>query len=416
MLRSENVQVRSQLSTIQRRMFQEKQQIMDYLRQIENDLIEKEQIKQREISLRQDYEQLKNSIHQDQQKIQDLQQQCSQLLKTIQNQNEEKDQFVKQLSSQFHIPIESCELSLDNIIQPIENHFNDLQHQCDTLTERVNELQSNQTGDNEDELQQNLVMLSAQCAQLEEANKAWQEFHQAQLENFRNKFRNNLPMENNISFDEIAQSIIDYLNQLINERDHLLQNHSESSLSEQMHVTPSDDISAQSTPSLINDHDAELRENIKVLTTQCAQLDKANRAWQEYQLAQIDQFRNKLRDYLSLNENVSFDEAAQLIVDQITKEREEFKQRYQELEKHNEDLRLESATNLDTIKQSYVNTINELTQELSVMKEELDKRTDDIDQEREQINERCQELEKENRDLRSGNSFRSYPSSFFPFL
>ncbi len=48
MLRSENVQVRSQLSTIQRRMFQEKQQIMDYLRQIENDLIEKEQIKQRE--------------------------------------------------------------------------------------------------------------------------------------------------------------------------------------------------------------------------------------------------------------------------------------------------------------------------------------------------------------------------------
>jgi chromosome segregation ATPase len=397
-------------------MFQEKQQIMDYLRQIENDLIEKEQIKQREISLRQDYEQLKNSIHQDQQKIQDLQQQCSQLLKTIQNQNEEKDQFVKQLSSQFHIPIESCELSLDNIIQPIENHFNDLQHQCDTLTERVNELQSNQTGDNEDELQQNLVMLSAQCAQLEEANKAWQEFHQAQLENFRNKFRNNLPMENNISFDEIAQSIIDYLNQLINERDHLLQNHSESSLSEQMHVTPSDDISAQSTPSLINDHDAELRENIKVLTTQCAQLDKANRAWQEYQLAQIDQFRNKLRDYLSLNENVSFDEAAQLIVDQITKEREEFKQRYQELEKHNEDLRLESATNLDTIKQSYVNTINELTQELSVMKEELDKRTDDIDQEREQINERCQELEKENRDLRSGNSFRSYPSSFFPFL
>jgi chromosome segregation ATPase len=397
-------------------MFQEKQQIMDYLRQIENDLIEKEQIKQREISLRQDYEQLKNSIHQDQQKIQDLQQQCSQLLKTIQNQNEEKDQFVKQLSSQFHIPIESCELSLDNIIQPIENHFNDLQHQCDTLTERVNELQSNQTGDNEDELQQNLVMLSAQCAQLEEANKAWQEFHQAQLENFRNKFRNNLPMENNISFDEIAQSIIDYLNQLINERDHLLQNHSESSLSEQMHVTPSDDISAQSTPSLINDHDAELRENIKVLTTQCAQLDKANRAWQEYQLAQIDQFRNKLRDYLTFDEHVSFDEAAQLIVDQMTKEREEFKQRYQELEKHNEDLRLESATNLNTIKQSYVNTINELTQELSVMKEELDKRTDDIDQEREQINERCQELEKENRDLRSGNSFRSYPSSFFPFL
>ncbi|CAF3441875.1 unnamed protein product, partial [Rotaria sp. Silwood2] len=44
MLRSEKVQVCSQLSTIQRRMLQEKQQIMDYLRRIEDDLIEKERL------------------------------------------------------------------------------------------------------------------------------------------------------------------------------------------------------------------------------------------------------------------------------------------------------------------------------------------------------------------------------------
>jgi chromosome segregation ATPase len=125
MLRSENVQVRSQLSAIQRRMFQEKQQIMDYLRQIENDLIEKEQIKQRESLLRQDYEQLqfankqdrkeieqlKNSINKDQQKINELQDECSQLLKTIQTQNEEKIQLESQfdtykseiLEDQYHI-------------------------------------------------------------------------------------------------------------------------------------------------------------------------------------------------------------------------------------------------------------------------------------------------------------------------
>jgi DNA polymerase III delta prime subunit len=125
MLRSENVQVRSQLSTIQRRMFQEKQQIMDYLRQIENDLIEKEQIKQRELLLRQDYEQLqfankqdrkeieqlKNFINKDQQKIKELQDECSQLLKTIQTQNEEKIQLESQfdtykseiLEDQYHI-------------------------------------------------------------------------------------------------------------------------------------------------------------------------------------------------------------------------------------------------------------------------------------------------------------------------
>ena len=113
MLRSENVQVRSQLSTIQRRMFQEKQQIMDYLRQIENDLIEKEQIKQRELVLRQDYEQLqlinkqdrkeieqlRNSINEDQQKIEELQQECSQLFKTIQTQKEEKIQLKSELDT-----------------------------------------------------------------------------------------------------------------------------------------------------------------------------------------------------------------------------------------------------------------------------------------------------------------------------
>ena len=324
MLRSENVQVRSQLSTIQRRMFQEKQQIMDYLRKIENDLIEKEQIKQREALLRQEYEQLKSSIQHDQQKIVDL------------------------------------------------------QHKCDRLTQRVNEF--NQTGDDKaqksDELQQNLAVLTAQCAQLQAANQAWQEFHQSQLENFRNKLQHNLPIENNFSFDEIA----DYLNK----REHLTDSIKDT------HVTSSE-ISVQSTPLLINDHDAELRDKIDMLTTQCAELDKANRAWQQYQLAQIDQFRNTLRDYLPLEENVSFDQAAQLIVDQLIKERDELKA----LEKTNEELQLESATNLDTIKESYINTVNELTQELSVIKEEVG-----------QVNERYQELEKENLDLQSGNSHR----------
>ncbi len=141
MLRSENVQVRSQLSTIQRRMFQEKQQIMDYLRQIETDLIEKEQIKQRESLLRQDYEQLKNSLHQNQQQLEEFKQNCSQLLK-------EKDQFqseIKNLYSHFHIPVESdnqSNFSCNNIIQPIEARFNDLQNQNNTLINQMNELQS----------------------------------------------------------------------------------------------------------------------------------------------------------------------------------------------------------------------------------------------------------------------------------
>jgi chromosome segregation ATPase len=308
MLRSENVQVRSQLSTIQRRMFQEKQQIMDYLRQIENDLIEKEQIKQRESLLREDYEQLKNSINHDQQKLEALQQEYSQLLKTIQIQNEEKDQFksgIKHLYSHFHIPIESHDQFYLSF-KPIENHFNDLQNQC---------------------------------TQLDEANRAWQQFHQTQLDNFRNKLQNILPIETNFSFDEIAQLIVNYLNK--NSHTESIDRESESSSFNPSKQTPSEEVSVQSTPSLINEHDEELRqlrENLTTLTSQCAQFDEANRAWQQYQQTQLDNFRNKLQYYLPLDENIPFDQVAQLIVNQIIKEREEFNQKYQELEKTNNDL------------------------------------------------------------------------------
>ena len=51
----------------------------------------------------------------------------------------------------------------------------------------------------------------------------------------------------------------------------------------------------QSASPLINEHEQELqqlRENLALLTTQCAQLDEANRAWQLYQQSQIDTFRD----------------------------------------------------------------------------------------------------------------------------
>lgn len=287
-------------------------------------------------------------------------------------------------------------------------------------------------------------MLTAQCARLEEANQAWQQFQQAQLENFRNKLRPNLPIENDFSFDEIAQSIIDYLHRLPLERVHEIPP-SEISLSHAAKDTPltpsSDEISIQSTPSLLNEHDAELRqlrENHARLITQCTQLDQANRAWQEFQLGQLDSFRNQLRDYLTIEENTSFDQAARLIIDLIDKERGEFQQRLTELEKTNEDLRLESVTNLETIKQSYINTVDELTRELSVLKEALEQQrlepkeilrnrledyfsidydqpledivqqlVDQLRNERENTNERHQGIEKENQDLRLGNSNHS---------
>ena len=252
MLRSENVQVRSQLSTIQRRMFQEKQQIMDYLRQIENDLIEKEQIKQRELSLRQDneqlqlinkkdrkeIEQLKNSIHQNQEKIKELQ-------LIIETQNEQV-------------------LELTQLRQEVEN-------------------------------------LSTQCTQLDEANRAWQQYEQNQLMILHDRL--NIENNNNLTFDETIQQIENRFNNLQNESSTRTNRMNES------------------------DTDNELRQNLAVLTAQCAQLDEANRAWQQYQQTQLENFRNKLQDYLSFDENISFDQIAQLIIDQIDKERKDFNEK-----------------------------------------------------------------------------------------
>lgn len=282
------------------------------------------------------------------------------------------------------------------------------------------------TGDEQNELRENLAVLTGQCGRLEEANQAWQQFHQVQLDNFRNKLRNQLPIENDFSFDEMAQSIIDHLHRSVNPPSEISLSHA----AQDTPVTPSDEISIQSTPSLLNDHDAELqqlRQTNALLTMQNSQLDQANRAWQQFQLAQLDSFRNHLRDYLVLEENTSFDQAAQLIIDLINKQREEFHQRY-------EDLRSESAANLETIKQSYINTVDELTRELSILKEELDQRRNEISvspidilrnrlgdsfpinydlplediaqqliEEREQMNERYQTLEKEHQNLQLGN-------------
>ncbi len=105
----------------------------------------------------------------------------------------------------------------------------------------------------------------------------------------------------------------------------------------------------------------QLRENVAALTAQCAQLDEANRAWQLYQQTQVDNFRSKLHDCLSIDNNASLDEIAQQIVDQVTREREDSR------EKTDNDL--QSDENLESIRQSYMNTVKELNQELLALKE-----------------------------------------------
>ncbi|CAF4906078.1 unnamed protein product, partial [Rotaria socialis] len=71
------------------------------------------------------------------------------------------------------------------------------------------------------ELRENLATLTTQAAQLDEANQAWQQYHRTQLDNFRNKLQPSLPIEIELSLDDIAQYIANYLDQMRDERENL---------------------------------------------------------------------------------------------------------------------------------------------------------------------------------------------------
>lgn len=74
-----------------------------------------------------------------------------------------------------------------------------------------------------DELEQlraNLLTQSRQCAQLEEANRAWQQYHQSQLDIFRQALKDWIQCDDQSTLEQIAQHIIIRLNQLVNSNEH----------------------------------------------------------------------------------------------------------------------------------------------------------------------------------------------------
>ncbi|CAF1445487.1 unnamed protein product, partial [Rotaria sordida] len=294
-----------------------------------------------------------------------------------------------------------------------------------------------------EQLRETVAFLTTQCTQLNEANDAWQQYQEAQLQNFRSKLHDYFSMDENTSLDIIAQQIVeqwskeredfnekyqtlekvndilrsestnnlesmqqDYTNTIneLNQKLLVMNKQCEDLSTEKQLLSnelgkrsieidrdqakptiekvssnilrqPLEEVSIHTSDDNIEQDRKELehlRETVAVLTTQCAQLDEANRAWQQYQQIQLDTFRNVFHQYLPIDESFTLNNATQQLFDQITKEKEDFNERYQALEKLNDDLRLESATNLETIKESYINAIDELNKELLSMKEQCE--------------------------------------------
>ena len=75
-----------------------------------------------------------------------------------------------------------------------------------------------------------------------------------------------------------------------------------------------------------------LREQVVVLTDQCAQLEAANRAWQSYHETQVASFRRKMGEHMLVDENVSLEGLGDQLIDEKRKEREEFSQHLAQLQ------------------------------------------------------------------------------------
>ena len=80
----------------------------------------------------------------------------------------------------------------------------------------------------------------------------------------------------------------------------------------------------------------QLRDDLARLTSQ---LDETKQAWQEHQQKQMDLLRNQFEDCLTIDYDRSFDEIVQQVVDQLMKERQDFNEKCEQLEKQNDDLR-----------------------------------------------------------------------------
>jgi chromosome segregation ATPase len=167
---------------------------------------ENEQFKQQYEELQQKNDVLINTNHDLTNRLNDLERQPS----PFEFRDTSKQMFQKQTTRRTPIE-EVSSMSIDFLI-----------YSCYFLKAQIHTIapvQSAPSPDMHEEIQQlrtNLSSLTAQCSQLDEANRAWQQFHQSQLEIFRNKLQDWIPLDDNFTLEQIAQQIVIHLNELAN--------------------------------------------------------------------------------------------------------------------------------------------------------------------------------------------------------
>ena len=124
----------------------------------------------------------------------------------IESLQEEIESLVNQLQT---IKKESEQLKQQN--RETEEKYNQLLH---SQLHVVNPVQSS-NNDEIDQLQAHLSLLTTRCTQLDQANHAWQEFHQNQLVPFREKLQESLPIDSDASLEQIAQDILDQFGKFV---------------------------------------------------------------------------------------------------------------------------------------------------------------------------------------------------------
>jgi hypothetical protein len=145
------------------------------------------------------------------------------------------------------------------------------------------------------------------------------------------------------------------------------------SLQVQIHrLTPVQSASSQN----INEEEVQqLRTELSALTAQCAQLDEANRAWQQYHQNQLELFRKNLEDWIFLDENSTLEQIGQQIINQLD-QLGRLKQNDQQsgmntsinsLEKNTRKFFLDSNSTNESLNKQYLEQLEELQQQNNLL-------------------------------------------------